>query len=362
MVKLFSRQTRCVGVDIGETSIKMAEVSKKGNGYQLINFGIYPLPKGEVDGEFLRDSATLSAGISSLIPVIPGNNPKIATCIAGQNVFIRYITLPQMSQKEMAEAVTIEAETLFPVPINELSVDFLKIGEVKEDGINKEEIMVVAARKNHVEQLGRVITDAGVKPAVVDIESLALLRTVNEVLNRKEKADTIAVIDIGTSSATVSVFKGQALRFTRMLPFGGFRLTKVLMDNYSLTYSEAEATKKIMNLSGDETTGLNVLLHQKTELITAHLENLIVEIRRSIEFYESRYRGEEISRLAVSGGVAQMPGLAEYVQDSIHLPVDIINPIGKVAVAQEIYARKKEIEEAGTSLAVVIGLALSEVN
>lgn len=360
-MKLFSRHSRCVGIDIGESSIKMAEVRKSGNKYQLVNFGIYQLPKGEADGEFARDPEALAAGISRIVPAIPGNAPKIATAMAGQNVFIRYITMPPMSQKELSEAVYIEAESLFPLPVHDISIDFLKVGQVKEEGIEKDEIMVVAARKSHVEQLGQIIQGAGVEPGVIDIESLALLRTVNEVLERKDDNNTIAVIDIGTNSTSVSVFKGQALKFARTLSFGGYRLTKVLMDTYSLSYEEAEATKKIMELDG-EASGLNVLLHQKTELLAAHLDNMILEISRSIEFYQSRYRGERIASLAISGGVAQMKGLAEYIQDSISLEVNVINPIHKMEIAPELNARKKEIQEAGTSMAVVIGLALSEVN
>lgn len=363
MFKLFSHHARCVGIDIGESSIKMAEVRKNGSDYQLVNFGVHNLEKAMEDGEFRRDSDALSAGINRLVPAISNELPKIAVAMSGQNVFIRYITLPPMTQKEMGEAVSIEAESLFPMPISEAALDFIKIGEAKEDSVTKDEIMVVAARKAHVQQLAHLISHAGLEPAVVDIESLALLRTVNALNISKSDSDTIAMVDIGTNDTTVSIFKGQALRFTRTISFGGFRLTKVLMDTYNMSYEEAEGTKRLMVLGGTETdSGLNVLLHQKAELIGAHVENMVLEISRSVEFYQSRYRGEAVSKILISGGVAQMKGMAEFIQDSLDMEVKVINPIEKMVIAPELKSRKKEIEEAGTSLAVVIGLALSEVN
>lgn len=363
MLKLFSHKSRCIGLDIGENTIKMVEVQKAASGYQIVNFASVPVPAGAIDGDVIRDPAAVSEVIRRMFSKMDDTLPAIATAIAGQSVFIRYHAMPPMPKKELGEAVMFEAEALLPMPITEVLVDFFKIGEIVEVGKKKEELMIVAARKNMVEQLHKVIYDAGLETAVIDIEPLALLRTMNLLGMANVGEQAVALVDIGASNTTVSIFQGSILRFTRTVAFGGDKLTKVLMDDYQLTYDEAEATKKMVSLNMDrDTNSFNVLLHQKTELLIAYIENLITEIRRSLEYYRSRYRDVEIAKVVLSGGGAQMTGMVELIQDSLDVPVELLDPAKRLDVASELTLRRQEIMDAGPSLAVAIGLALSEVN
>lgn len=362
MKNIFSRRRRCLGLDIGESSIKMAEVALVGPEYQLRNFGQVSLPRGAVDGEFIRDPAAVTAAIRELIAKVKGTVPKVAAAIAGQSVFIRYLTLPPMSSRELPGAVTFEAEALLPVPVQDTAMDFVKIGEVKEAGITKDEIMLVAARRNTVDQLAQVIREAGLEAALIDIEPLAMLRTAC-VTGAGKAQGAVLMIEIGAATTTVAIFQDEVLRFTRTISFGGDKLNRILIEQFGLTVEEAETTRKLLAQEGLEDDAQPLLLQrQKTELLDTYAEGLLTEVRRSMEFYRSKNRDEEISKVLLSGGAAQMNGLADFVGMNLNLPVEMVNPVKYLTLSPELNSRSREINEAGSGLAVVIGLALSEVD
>lgn len=358
---LFGGKKSYIGLDIGEYSIKMVRVTKTKSGWELTNFAIVPTPKGAIDGEHIRDGQALIAAIHKAVAGIEGNELEVALSMAGPSVFIRHLTLPLMSGRELAVAVAHEAESHLPIPIPEAIVDFVKVGELMEDGVRKQEIMLVAARKRSVEQLQSLLIEAGLKPALLDVQPLALLRTAVNLFMNKE-VNGAALVDIGTSTTTVSIFEGNVLRFTRTLPTGGQRLTQALVDHYQMPVDEAEATKRLLSLSTESNnSGLSVLLHQKAQIVSVVVENMITEIRRSIEFYQSRNRGKQVSQIFVSGGGAQLQGLADYLQDALNIKVELMNPISRLQINPQLKVRSAEVNEAGASLAVVTGLAMSEV-
>lgn len=363
-MSLFKKKPRCLGLDIGEHSITMAEVAQNGNKYELVNYISAPTPKGAIEGEFVRDGSQLVETLHQMASVIHREVPPVATSISGQSVFIRHLTLPMMPEDELAEAVKYEAEAHLPIPSKEATIDFLKVGEVKEAGVKKQEVMVVAARKHAVEQLAELIRAAGLNPVAMDVEPLALFRTLQLSLRGNQKLpDCFTVVQMGANSTNISIFHNNILRFTRTLPTGGNKLNMALVNHYGMSMEEAESTKRLLDFSGNlDDHGLAVLLHQKLELVSPILEALLAEIKRSNEYFTAKHRDLEIQEVFLTGGGSLLRGLDTFMSDGLAVPTSLINPLDYLQIGPNLRARENEILEAGSALALAVGLALSEVS
>lgn len=360
----FKKKQRCLGLDIGEHSITMVEVAQNGNKHGLVNYVSTPTPKGALDGEFIRDGGILVETLRQMATTIHGELPPVATSISGQSVFIRHLTLPMMPDDELSEAVKYEAESHLPIPRKEATIDYLKVGEVNEAGVKKQEVMVVAARKHAVEQLAELIKAAGLQPVAMDVEPLALFRTLTLSLRGNQKLpDCFTVVQMGANSTNISIFHNNILRFTRTLPTGGNKLNAALVNHYGMSVEEAESTKRLLDFSGNlDDHGLAVLLHQKLELVSPILESLLAEIKRSNEYFTTKYRYVEIQEVFLTGGGSLLRGLDTFMMDGLAVPTSIINPLDYLQIGQNLRVRENEILEAGSALALVVGLALSEVS
>ncbi|MBU7008767.1 type IV pilus assembly protein PilM [Phosphitispora fastidiosa] len=359
---LFSKKGSIIGLDIGEQSIKLAEVRKSGGSYEIINFAMVPTPGGCVSGGNITNAQSLILALQKVQQFFPGEMPRVATAISGDSVLIRHFNMPAMPEKEMTEAVKYEVEAQLSIPSKEIVVDFMKVGEVSEGGVKKNEIMVVAARNEIINHYVNIIKSIGFEPVVMDVDPLALLRTVEIVEGPAKMTGCFAVVDIGAGTTNISIFDNKVLRFTRGLTTAGNKITNALVNHYGISFEEAESTKKLVDLSGSiDNKGLSVLLYQKAEIMSPVISELINELGRSLEFFMTRHRELRVDRMYISGGGALFKGLAGQISDELELPVQVLNPAERMNISPKLQHREKEIKEAGSALAVVVGLAVSEV-
>jgi len=363
---LFSKKERVIGLDIGEQSIKMVEIKKpsaNNSKYELVNYANIPTPRGAVSGGQISNSQSVILAMQQVHNIFQGDTPKVATAISGDAVLVRNMVMPVMSDKELAEAVKFEVEAHIPIPTKEIVVDFMKVGDITENGVKKNEVMVVAARREVMNHYVEIIKSVGFEPGVIDIEPLALLRTVEITAGPESLKGCFAIVNIGAGITNISVFDNKVLRFTRSLAIAGNKLTNALISHYGISTEEAEGTKKLIDFSGSfDDKGLTVLLYQKAEIITPVISELVTEISRSLQFYMAGNRGKKIDIVYISGGTALLKGLTSNMSDELDLPVRVLDPIQHLKISAKLQHKEKEILEAGSSLAVVMGLAISEVN
>jgi len=361
---LFFKKEAHIGLDIGETSIKIAEVKKNRQGLELAHAEIIPLPKGAIDNDIINDSCTVAQLIRKAI-TDAGLPTKVVTAVTGQNVFIRYLTLPSMPAKELAEAVKYEAESHIPIPLQEVTIDYAKIAEVNEDGVKKQEVMMVAARRNSINQLVSILREAGLEPVAIDVEPLALIRSAvflgKNYQGKKERVNTFALVNMGTSTTLVNIVQNDVIRFTRLLPYGGSQLTSVLARDFNMSLEEAESMKRLIDLSGKQLGehGLTVLLQQKANAILPLIEDMVIDIRRSLDFFRAQHHAE-IERVYLTGGGALLKGLNEFVTGNLGIETVNLNPFKMMNLGPGLH--NSDLDKSGMALAVAVGLALKEVN
>ncbi len=362
-MSLFSKKVSCIGLDIGDYTTKALEIKKSGSGYEITNYANVRTPQGLIEGHNLLNESGIVDLLRSVSNKIQMDSPKVALAVSGENVFVRNLNLPVMPDKELAEAVRFEVESLLPLPGKDVTIDFVKNNVVMEGAVKKQRILTVAVRSDTIKKLVRIAEQAGYQPSSVDIEPLVLLRALKKLNKAMVTVGTsFAVVNIGSASTSISVFHGDNLAFTRTLGIGGYKLSTALINQYNMTMDEADSTKKLIDLAGEfDQHGLSVLLYQKQEVLMPVIGELVTEIGRSLEYYMAQNRDKTISQVYITGGGAQMKGLDQYMTDELGVPVSTFVPTEFLKLSNKVQYMENEINENGAALTQVVGLALSEV-
>jgi type IV pilus assembly protein PilM len=359
----FSKKTSCLGLDIGENSIKIMEVKKAGSGYEIKQFGIVPTPQSMIEGSLVVNEKGLASVIAELGKKVKAEAPMVAVAVTGDSIIVRHLKVPVMPDRELAEAVRFEAEAQLPIPGQDVTIDFIKHKVVTEGGIKKQEIVTVAVRNDIIKKITRLVESAGFIPVIMDIEPLTLLRAIS-LLNPSAipQEGSFAIVNIGSISTNISVFINEQLEFTRKMSFGGYKLTMSLANHYNQSFEEAEATKKLIDLRvNSDQENPPVLMYQKQEILLLVISELITEVDRSLEYYLAQHRGQKVTRIFLTGGGAQLKGIASLMSDELDIPVEVFNPIKYMQISKKLTSVEKDILDAGAALTEVVGLALSEV-
>ena len=197
----FTRNQPLVGIDIGTHTIKLVQLKRVGESYQLLHFGVMPLmPAAIVDGAIMDASAVVEA-IRNLVRMEKIKTKKVATAVSGQAVMIKKIRVPQMTEKELAENIQWEAAQHIPFEISEVNIDFQTLPALENSEDNPDDqidVLLVAARKSNVDDYTSLLVESGLNPIVVDADIFALENEYE--INHKLEDNVVALVDIGAST------------------------------------------------------------------------------------------------------------------------------------------------------------------
>src|SRR5204863_722464 len=198
----------------------------------------------------------------------------------------------------------------------------------REDGM---EVVLVAAKKDKIQNHTNVISLAGRQPDVVDIDAFALQNTF-EANYRINASETIALLNIGASLMNINITKGGMPLFIRDVSVGGNQYTDILQKELQLNFQEAEDLK-LGKAGGSEAEMVQPLLESITEM-------LIMEVQKTFDFFRETYPSETISQVLISGGTSRMMGLAEKIQETIGYPTEILDPFRSITLAPKVDAEQ----------------------
>lgn len=340
-----------VGLDIGTSSIKVVELLRRGNAIQMGHFGVKSIPFGSLEGGAIQSPQVIADHIKDLL-----NESKIKTrdaviAVAGQTVIVRHIKFPIMDREELSNAIKFEAERYIPFPMDEAAIDFEIIGN--DTSTNEMEVMLVAAQKQLIESHINSLTSAGLQPIAIDVQPFALMRALGMLTN--QTPGTTVILDIGAGTSDLLIYKGGSPRFTRIIPIAGSRITQSIADAYSCSFEEADRLKiSFGDALGNRTEPDGVRVYKA---IRGILDELILEVRRSIDYYRLQQRNEEINQVIIAGGGAKLLNCEELFSRELGIRVSRGNSLFQLNTANI----TDEISELAPILAVSIGLALREV-
>jgi type IV pilus assembly protein PilM len=343
---LFAKKKEIVGIDIGSSSVKLVLLKENKGAYQLQDVGILPLPSDAIVDNSLMDTTSIVEVIKTLMRSL-GVKAKEATCsISGNSVIIRKITLPAMTSEELEDQILWEAEQYIPFDINDVHVDFEILSSDLAD-TGKMTVLLVASKKDIINEYVSVFNEAGIRLVVVDVDSFAI-QNAFELNYDDEYENVVALINIGASIMNMNIVKGGVSLFTRDVQIGGNLYTEEIQRQFSLSGEEAEKIK----LTGE--------YHDQSKLqdiIGRVNETLSLEIMRSLDFYNSSADDQKITKVFLSGGCAKVALLQEAVSQRLGLPVDTLNPFLKLKYNEKDFD-PEYLQEIGPFVVVAMGLAM----
>jgi len=345
-----------IGLDIGSNSIKLIQLKeqrKRGEvGYSLVNFGMKALPpEAIVDGALMNATAIVQA-IQELLAELKVKTKDVVLGVSGHSVIIKKISMPRMSADDLQESIQWEAEQYIPFDVKDVNIDTQILSPEYEDAAGMMDVLLVAAKKDMINDYTAVVTEAGLTPVVVDVDAFAVQ---NMFTTNYESGsnDTVVLINAGASVININIVSGGVTVFTRDVTIGGNQFTEEIQKQLNVSYEEAEALK-IGGDNGDQ----DAVVPQDVERVMAGVaEQVAGEIQRSIDFYAGTAPDTNFTRVYLSGGTAKIPALFKTIEARTGVPVEILNPFKKV----EIDTRRFDpgfITDMAPVAAVAVGLAL----
>jgi type IV pilus assembly protein PilM len=345
-LSLWNRSKQLVGLDIGSSSIKAAELRPLRNGaYELLSLGVEQLsPDCIVDGAVISKIPVADA-INRIFAQQTIKNRRVATSISGHSVIVKKISLPVQHEEDLAESIRWEAEQYIPFDITDVNLDYQVLGENSASG--NLDVLLVAVKKEKITDHTSVISMAGKNPVVVDVDAFAL-QNAYEVNYEPVTRTTVALLDIGASVMTINIVAGSDFLFTRDVAVGGRQYTDFIQKEFGLNFNQAEALKH-----GEVVDKINPSDAQ--HVIESVTEIICLEIQKTFDFFKSTTTIDHIDRMLVSGGAAHTPGLLETLARKFAIPTEKFDSFKKISYDPK---RFPFIADHSPDLAVTVGLAM----
>jgi type IV pilus assembly protein PilM len=336
-----------VGLDVGSSSIKAVELKKTRAGLEVAHLGLEPIAPDLVVDSMIVDSGQVSSSIAKLFNDNEIKSKAVATAVSGHSVIVKKISLPSMSDQELADTIQKEAAQHIPFDLADVNLDYQILSD---DATSPQmDVLLVAVKKDKILNYTNVLSMAGKTPAIVDIDALAL-QNCYEYNYEPAPTQVVALLNLGASVMNINIVKGTTPLFPRDVSVGGHQYTDSLQKELDLSFDDAEALKLGKKAGSVHEDAKNPILQQVTEII-------LLEIQKTFDFFRASAAGEHIEKIYLAGGSARVPGLVEALRQEFSMPVELLNPFQKITAPAEGPAAQLVEENAG-QLAVAVGLAL----
>jgi len=345
-----------VGLDIGSSSVKAVELSRRGRSkeFELTHLGVAPMPaEAIVQGAFLNSSAIVE-GIREAIEKAKIRTKNVAAAVSGHSVIVKKVSLPAMTRDELDEQIRWEAEQYIPFDVNEVNLDFQILNSGGGEG--QMEVLLVAAKKDLVDDYVQVIREAGLVPAAIDVAAFAV-ENAFEANYEVRPDEVVALVNIGAQVVNINIISGGAPAFTRDITTAGNQYTEEIQKALSISFEEAERIK----LGGRRSESSQEVVPQEVEqAMRTVTETVIGEISRSLDFFSATSADSRIERIVLCGGGASVAGLQAAFQQRSGAKVEIMDPLARMLPSSKFEANY--LDEVAPALGVGVGLALRRMD
>src|SRR5678816_1486922 len=350
---LFAKPRAVVGLDIGSSAVKAVEVKPVGKGYKVTAFGTEPVPPDAIVDGAIIDAGSVAEAIRR---VFDGNKAfkgkDVCASLSGNAVIVKKITLPVMTENELAESIYWEAEQYIPLDIQDVNLDY----QILDPGTGPNsrgsmDVLLVAAKKEKISDYTNVISQAGRTPVIVDVDAFAL-QNAFELNYGLIPGQVVVLLNAGASAINVNILQGDQSVFTRDISMGGNAYTEAVQKDLDLPFDSAGQLKKGIPVDG-------ATFEEAQPVLRAVTENVLLEIQKTFDFFKATASSDRIDRIMLSGGASRVDGFREMLQERFNAPVEEFDPFR--AIAWDTKKLGGEAVEHASTAAVAVGLALRKV-
>lgn len=346
-----------VGLDIGTTCVRAVELRFGKDGTTLRRFGQVALPSGAVRGGEVTDPPAVAQALRQLWSEAGFGSKRVVLGLANQKIVVRQVDLPWMPLPELRASLPLYAQDFIPMNVEHALLDIHPLEDVTSDsGARLRRVLLVAAAREMVDTTLQAVTGAGLRPVLVDLTPFAVLRSLvvpDELGLDAPRAE--ALVDVGADITNIVVHEAGVPRFVRILLMGGADLTEAVAERLGVPLEQAEAVKQNTGLAPAGGT----LLHTTPEsrVLESAGASLLEQVRGSLDYYLAQPGSVPVTRLLLTGGGAQLPGLAERLTALVRLPVERVTPLDRLRVG-DTGLTSEQLDYAAPLATVAVGLAL----
>lgn len=345
----FAAQGGFVALDIGSTSIKMVEAAVDKSGYRILNLGLLPLPANAIQNNMVVETKLVADTIRKLMQDHGVKAKQVISAVPGRAVIMKKIQMPKQEKSELDNNIEFEAQNVIPESIDNVNLDYQVLSE-SEDG-NKMDVLLVAVKKEIVNSYADAISEAGLVPAIMDVDYFALENMYEANYISDAIAGVVGLIHIGCQNTSISLLQNGVSTFTGDLSTGGAYFTDNLARQFNLSEIEAETLKITGAVEGKK--GLDL-----ESVLTVTAGELAEEIRRTVSLYGAVPSDDSdgLKAIYLSGGGAKLTGLRALLEATMGAPVHLSEPFRGFGVSKNI--DRDYLLESAPYFAVGAGLAI----
>ena len=348
----FGRTKAVVGLDIGSSAVKAVELKQSGKGFKVVAFAIEPVPPDSIVDGAIIDGTAVADAIRRLFENKAFKTKEVAASLSGNAVIVKKISLPMMTESELAESIYWEAEQYIPFDIQDVNLDYqiLNAGSAGDGGTM--DVLLVAAKKEKIADYTGVISQAGRVPVVVDVDAFAL-QNAFEINYGLEPEQVVVLLNAGASAININILSADQSLFTRDISVGGNAYTEAVQKELNLPFEQAEQAKR-----GEVVEGVNP--DDVKPVLQAMTDQVLLEIQKTFDFYKASATSDRIDRIVLSGGACGVEGFSEALSERFGSAVETFDPFRKISF-EPARLGIAEPEAMTPSAAVAVGLALRRV-
>ncbi len=359
MLEFLSLKPEAFGLDISDLSLKVIQLEKKREGFDLASFSETQIKPGIIKGGEIKDEEGLAKIIKEAIAEVKGKKIKTKYVIASlpeEKAFLQVIQMPRMLEEDLKSAVIFEAENYIPLPIEDVYLDSQIVLPVKNH-LDHYDILIAALPKRTVDPYLSSLKKAGLKPLALEIESLAVARA---LIKDEVTVSPVLLIDLGATRTSFIIFSGHALKFTSSIPVSSQKFTEAIAKVIGIDLAAAEKMKFKYGLE----TKASKEGGRVFDALIPPLTDLIEQIRKYLDYYQTHTShehlppdGKKVAKILLCGGGANLIGLDDFFSRELDLPVELGNPWINILPEGKKEAPELSLEKTFT-FASALGLAL----
>ena len=328
------RAKETLGIDLGTTSLKIVQLS----GRRVVRWAYKPLDVKDTSPE-VQASDRINA-LTSLLSEFLSENKRAprtgAISVSGNSVIVRYVKLPKLTRSDLEKTIQFEAEPYIPFAIPEVNMSFHILGDIVEDGQAKMETVLVAAKKELIDQRLAALTASGIRPVVVDVDAFAMESAYGITQLGFGEPETVLLINIGANVTTMIIMENGLSKVVRDVFIAGNTINKSLQRIFDCSFEEAEKLKrkgqilvtpdeKEATLAQDDQDALQI-----SNTVVTVMKDLVAEIQRSLDFFLSQNPERQVNRILLCGGSCAINGLDRYFSQELHMNVEVFDPFASL--------------------------------
>ena len=344
-----------LGLDISPDAVKLVELSQSRGKLRVEHADSEALPPGAVNDRDIQDAEAVSHALRTILERSRIRTKAVATALPANTAIVKVISLPgDLDEVGIEEQIRFEGSQYIPYSIDAVNFDFAVLGpDETRKGYNH--VLLVACKKEAVEDRAAALEEAGLKPKIIDVKPFALWLLHEHLASmapqeRNIPGRAVILVEIGSVTTNINVFQEGHPVYSREHNFGLGRLIEEIQRRYSLDASDAQRMERFGGLPPE----------YERDVLNPFARSMAQELFRSIDFFQASMPDVPAGSVHLFGIGAKIPQLAEQLRQLVGFPVYVPDPFAGMEMAPQISRRFMDADR--SSLAVACGLALRRIS